>query len=346
MYKYSKEILDICHKQYVSAKEIYDLYYKLLNEKKNASDEKEIAYYEREANELRGYINDALWQLLEFADSYPTNKSIKIQYCEHWEIPHFGRSFGIEVTIDDFNVFLEYVQNRRYSQIMINFYHLFIGQRGEDFKHIMLKKKYMSSWIEGNFRRIDNHYIYPVTTEQMPQAMRDIVHYIESNQTDFIAMCRKSSSYNENGTHKFKSWTTTATVQITSESNTGVVQGFKDGERPQFYNHYTGGNGSFRVWDKITYGIELNIACISDELPISQKIFIDADEYLRKKKEEFNIGRNMPYAKLNAFLTKEIRVITKDMNLDPRERQFFPMDYNLDWRKVIDEAFKRMYTTE
>ena len=67
--------------------------------------------------------------------------------------------------------------------------------------------------------------------------------------------------------------------------------------------------------------------------------FAGEDAYLRQLMDK--LGRKqMPYAMLNSKLPKRIEVITFDMNEDPGNRSFVPVQYEGSWLKLLQECFK------
>ena len=75
------------------------------------------------------------------------------------------------------------------------------------------------------------------------------------------------------------------------------------------------------------------------EKPLKYTKEVDVDEYLRAFKERVD-RKNLPYELLNSKLSEKIAVITTDMDKDPEDRDFYPVDYDRDWQRFLDESFK------
>lgn len=155
----------------------------------------------------------------------------------------------------------------------------------------------------------------------------------------FLRMCRLSCPFNDDGSHKFKSWKNSAKVKITRAEDNPLVQGVKGGAVPSG-GHVVGGNGSFRVFNRGDYGIEYTVERLASEEPRrGEPQFVDADEYLWGLMTRMGRER-MPHELLNSKLPERLEVITYDMNVEPSLREFVPVDYDESWQNLLENCFK------
>ena len=63
---------------------------------------------------------------------------------------------------------------------------------------------------------------------------------------------------------------------------------------------------------------------------------------MRQLKEAKGWGRNLPYKKVDSVLSEKIEVITHDMDKDPEERSFYPVDYDGNWITFLEEKFREI----
>ena len=181
-------------------------------------------------------------------------------------------------------------------------------------------------YMEGFEYAIDNNIEYP---EEYAKQYKE--KYLAKHFPDNFFI-------NDDGTHKFKSWKTKAKVEVSYDANTGVIQGIKNGQIPSG-THIVGGNGSFRFFGKGDYVLKITLDCLAAEKPIKHDCFIDVDNFLRKLKDSKGWGRNLPYKKLNELLYEKVEVITYDMDKDPFERAFYPVEYGESWITFLEDKF-------
>ena len=86
--------------------------------------------------------------------------------------------------------------------------------------------------------------------------------------------------------------------------------------------------------------MKVTLDCLAGEKPIKHDCFIDVDEYIRQLKDTKEWGRNLPYKKVNEFLSEKVDVITYDMDKEPFERAFYPVDYDGNWITYLKDKLK------
>lgn len=283
------------------------------------------------------YINDVnvlheqFQTFKSFIDGFHSGNGIELEYVEP-----FGNSFGVEVKID--NIVMEMVfkplEVTEKNEVRTKFY---LSTSDQQYKQFVLKKECIYSNLVNlkKFRR--DYYYLPVGHDNWGTMMIQTIKEVEKATDDIFRMCRVSCPYNADGTSKYSDWKTYANVEISYESDCPLIQGLKNGEQPDGA-HVVGGNGSFRVFNKGTYGMKVTVDKMGPEKPVRQEYFFDIDDYLRGIKEKLGRTR-MPYKQLNDLLAGKVQVITTDLNLDPLERRFFPVEYDMDWQKFLDDKF-------
>lgn len=273
-------------------------------------------------------------KLKDFINSWNNTGILKLEYIEP-----YGNSFGVDIYVDRFVLEITYkcANDADKNEIRSKF---FISNTPV-FKQFVLKKGLNDNDFENLQRFRKDYYVQSVTYSNWADTIIDIINTITNKLEVFLRICENSCPYNPDGSHKFKSWKTTAKVEISYADNTGVVQGIKKGE--DFVgSHVVGGNGSFRYWNKGKYVLNYTVEKLACEKPIKYTMTLDVDEYLRDLKDR--LGRkNMPYDLLNSKLSKKIEVITHDMNKNPEDRDFYPVEFNQDWLRFLETSFKDLF---
>ena len=277
---------------------------------------------------MEGFSNQYT-RLRDFINSYD-HQLIKLEYIEP-----YGNSIGVDIFVERFVLEITFKpsEDENQNEVRSKF---FLNVDGF-FKQFVLKKEFSQNGFENlkKFRR--DYYIQSVTLSNWADTIIDAIKAIENETEKFLQICEQSCPFNKDGTHKYKSWKTFAKVEVSFVENTELVQGIKKDEFVAG-SHVVGSNGSFRYWDKRTYVLKYTVDRLACEKPLKFTKEVDADEYLRALKER--VGRkNLPYELLNSKLNEKIGVITTDMNKDPEDRDFYPVDYNHDWLKFLDESF-------
>lgn len=272
------------------------------------------------------------------------NFAEKHRYEEGVEVLHYD-SYGkfpcLRVTVGQYLFEMDFRPQDDAARNEIRTWMYFTS--GEDMRQktrrFMIKRETVPANLQAFTRARSNYHFLPVSLSDWADAMISTVDAIRSDPEAFVRMCRLSCPFENDGTHKFKSWKNYAKVRITREEDNPLVQGLKGGEVPSG-SHVVGGNGSFRVYNKGKYGIEYTVERIAGEDPRrGAPQFVDADEYLRELMTRLGRQR-MPYELLNSKLPQRLEVITYDMNLDPDQREFVPVGYDESWQKLLEECFK------
>ena len=262
----------------------------------------------------------------EFINSW-SNKDINLLYNKS-----FGKFHCVYVYVDCYVIEIVYINTIEKNEIRTLFY----INVNESLKQFVLKKKLCDIRFQNLQRFRRDYYVQSVTDENWADNFIKTIKSIEENKILFLQICDSSCPFYKDGSHKFKSWKTFAKVEISYEENTGVAQGYKNGEEP-FGSHVVGGNGSFRYWEKGNYVIKYTVDKMAYEKPIKWTFSVDADSFLRELLSR--LGRTkMPYKMFNSKLTNKIEVITYEMDKDPDERVFYPVEYNNNWIEYIKQA--------
>lgn len=250
----------------------------------------------------------------------------------------FGNSYGVEVKVDNYVMELVYkpmMDEPEKNEVRTKF---FIDVNGL-YKAFMIRKDAIPVDYTILQRKRRGYYPTSVRFDNWGNLIIDTIRKVVSNPGSVLQMCQLSCPYNNDGTHKYKSWKTKAKVEITYAANTCVIQGVKNGETP-FGAHIVGNNGSFRVFDKGDYVLKIKLDCLACEKPIKYDCYVDIDSFMRHMKESKGWGYNLPYKKVNSVLFEKIEVITYDMDKAPEERTFYPIDYDENWIAFLEERFK------
>lgn len=254
-------------------------------------------------------------------------------------IEPYGNSYGVSIKVDKYVMELVFkpMDELDKNEIRTKFYLEVEGL----YKQFMLKKDMIPSHYENLQHKRRDYYPTPVKYDNWGQLMIKAIETVKNDLQRFLLMCESSCPYNIDGTHKYKSWKTKAKVEITYDANTGIIQGIKNGETPSGA-HIVGGNGSFRFYEKGDYVLKVTLDCLAAEKPIKHSCYINIDAFIRQLKEAKEWGRNLPYKKVNDLLSEKVEVITYDMNKEPIERSFYPVEYGGNWISFLEEKFSEL----
>ena len=271
-----------------------------------------------------------------FAEKHQYGDGVEVLYYDS-----FGKFPCLRVTVGQYIFEMDFRPQNDATRNEIRTMMYFTS--GEDAlqrtRRFMIKREAVPANLPVFARTRSNYHFLPVSLSDWAEEMISTVSAVRSNPEAFLRMCRLSCPFNEDGSHKFKSWKNFAKVRITREENNPLVQGLKGGEVPSG-SHVVGGNGSFRVYNKGEYGIEYTVERIAGEEPRrGRPQFVGADEYLRGLMTRLGRKR-MPYEFLNSKLPQRLEVITYDMDLDPDQRVFVPVGYDESWQQFLEECFK------
>ena len=276
--------------------------------------------------------------LERFAEAHQYEEDVEVFYYDS-----FGKFPCLRVTVGQYIFEMDFRPQEDAARNEIRTMMYFTS--GEDMlqrsRRFIIKRETVPSDLQVFARTRSNYHFLPVSLSDWAEEIISTVNAVRSNPEAFLRMCRLSCPFNEDGSHKFKSWKNYAKVRITREENNPVVQGLKGGEVPSG-SHAVGGNGSFRVFNKGEYGIEYTVERIAGEEPRrGVPHFVGADEYLRGLMTRLGRQR-MPYDILNSKLPPRLEVITYDMDLDPDQREFVPVGYSESWQQFLEECFKEL----
>ena len=276
-------------------------------------------------------------QYVMFHDYVLKNSHLGVIGLEY--IEPYGNSYGVDIKVDKFVMRLVYkpMNEAKKNEVRTKFYFDVDGS----YKQFMIRKEAIPNEFVNLKHKRRDYYPTSVGWDNWGDLIIDCIKTVAINPDDFFQMCQASCPYNSDGSHKYKSWKTKATVEISYEANTGVIQGVKKGETPSG-SHIVGGNGSYRFFDKGDYVLKIVLDCLACEKPIRHDCFVNVDAFMRQLKESRGWGRNMPYKIVNAAIREKVEVITYDMEKDPIERDFNPIDYNGSWITFLEEKFKEI----
>ena len=273
-----------------------------------------------------------------FAEKHQYEEGVEVLYYDS-----FGKFPCLRVTAGQYIFEMDFRPHHdaTRNEIRTCMYFTFGEDMCQRTRRFMIKRETVPANLPVFARIRSNYHYLPVSLSNWAEEMISTVSAARSDPEVFLRMCRLSCPFNEDGSHKFKSWKNYAKVRITREENNPVVQGLKGGEVPSG-GHVVGGNGSFRVYNKGEYGIEYTVERIAGEEPRRGiPHFVGADEYLRALMTRLGRKR-MPYELLNSKLPQRLEVITYDMNLDPDQRVFVPVGYDESWQQFLEECFKEL----
>lgn len=281
---------------------------------------------------------DKLRQQYNLFHDYVTENSqsglVELEYTEP-----YGNSFGVYVRVYRFVMELTFrpMDEPEKNEVRTKFYLNVDGH----YKSFMIRKEAIPSEYGFIQNKRRDYYPTAVRWENWGDMVIKAIKAVEENPQRFLLMCESSCPYNNDGTHKFKSWKTKAKVEVSYDANTGVIQGVKKGETPSGA-HVVGGNGSFRFYEKGDYVLKVTLDCLAGEKPIKHECYIDVDAFMRQLKEEKDWGRNLPYKKVNELLNEKVEVITYDMDKEPIERSFYPVEYGGNWITFLEDKFSEI----
>ena len=279
------------------------------------------------------------WELLQkYAEEHADEAGVIIKYYEA-----YGKYPCLQVSFDCFLFEMDYKpqENESKNEIRTRLYFLYTDKTGCERSRSFMIRRDSAPGEYGLFAKVraDYHFL-PVTYSTWANEMIGIVKSIRRDSRSFLKMCRESCPFNADGSHKFKSWKNYAKVLIVREGDNPLVQGVKGGETPNGA-HVVGGNGSFRVFNRGDYGLQYTVDRIAGEKPVrGYPTFLSFDEYLRALRDKLGYSRNLPYDLLNSKLPERIEVITYDMDKEPEDREFVPVEYDGSWLKFLQECFK------
>ena len=313
-----------------------DSYLLTCPEEEKAKCQKEIDLAERLIAECKE-VDKLRQQYNLFHDYVLEHKQSGIVELEYFE--PYGNSFGVYIKVERFVMEITFkpMDEPEKNEIRTKFFFTVDGLS----KQFMIRKDAVPSEYAILQQKRRDYYPTSVRWANWGDVVINAIKVVENNPQGFLRMCELSCPYNNDGTHKFKSWKTKAKVEVSYEANTGVIQGVKKGETPSG-THVVGGNGSFRFYEKGDYVLKVTLDCLAGEKPVKHNCFIDIDEYIRQLKETKEWGRNLPYKKINELLSEKVEVITYDMEKEPFERSFYPLDYNGNWLTFLEEKFREL----
>ena len=279
--------------------------------------------------------------LKKFVEEHTNENGVIVDYFDA-----YGKYPCLHVSIDKYVFEMNYRQNEKIerNEIRTNvYYHYFDKEEREDFKCFMIRKDAVPNGLDIFAKsRSDYHYM-PVSRSDWADKMISAVNWVRNNRGSFIKMCKVSSPYNDDGTHKFKFWKNFAKVEFVRIGDDKLVQGIKGGETPAG-GHFVGGNGSFMVFNKGEYGLQYIVERLAGEKPRrGYPTFVEMDEYLRQLRDRLGYSRKMPLDLLNSRLPDRIEVITHEMDKRPEEREFVPVGHNGSWDTFVQECFKGLF---
>ena len=284
----------------------------------------------KEVDKLRQQYN----LFYEYIQNNADSGLVELAYTEP-----FGNSYGVEVMVGNYIMELVFkpMNEPEKNEVRTKFYSKACGLN----KQFMIRKDMILPEYQNLQHKRRDYYPTSVTCGNWADLILDTIKKVTANPYDFLKMCRSSCPFNKNGTHKYKAWKTKAEVEISYDANTGIIQGVKNGETP-FIPHVVGSNGSFRFYDKGNYVLKIVLDCLACEKPIKYECHVDVDSFMRQLKETKGWGRNMPYKKVNSVLSEKVEVITHDMNKEPEDRSFYPVDYKENWIAFLEDKFKEI----
>ncbi len=284
---------------------------------------KEVDKFRQQYNLFHGYVLE--------------NSQIGIIELEY--IEPYGNSYGVYIKVDKFVMELIYkpMNKAGKNEVRTKFYFDVNGL----YKQFMIRKEVIPNEYANLQRKRRDYYPTSVGWDNWGQLIIESIKKVANNPDTFLQMCQTSCPFNYDGKHKYKSWKTKATAEIAYEANTGVIQGVKKGEVLS-RSHIVGGNGSYRFFEKGDYVLKVVLDCLACEKPIKHDYYVNIDAFMRQLKESKGWGRNMPYKKVNAAIREKVEVITYDMDKDPIERDFYPVDYNGSWITFLEEEIKEI----
>lgn len=276
-----------------------DSYLLSCSEEEKAKCQKDIELAEKLIAECEE--EDKLRQQYNLFHDYVIGNS-KSEFIDLEYIEPYGNSYGVYIKVGKYvmEIVFKPIEELEKNEIRTKFYFDVDGI----YKPFMIKRESVLAefTIIQNKRR--DYYPMSVRWDNWGDLVIKAIETVKNNPQRFLLMCESSCPYNNDGTHKFKSWKTMAKVEVSYDANTGIIQGVKKGEKPIKYD-----------------------------------CFIDIDENIRHLKDTKEWGR-LPYKKVNERLSEKVEVITYDMDKDPFERAFYPIEYDGSWISFLNERFR------
>ena len=311
-----------------------DAYLTVCPEEDKARCQREIELVERLIKECKEV--DKLRQQYNLFHDYVLGNSnsdfVELEYIEP-----YGNSYGVYIKVYKYvmEIVFKPIEEPKKNEIRTKFYFDVDGI----YKPFMIRKESVPAEYDFIQNKRRDYYPTSVKWDNWGDIVIKVIDMIKNDPQRFLLMCEASCPYNNDGTHKFKSWKTKAKVEVSYDANTGIIQGVKNGETPSG-THVVGGNGSFRFFEKGNYVLKVTLDCLAGEKPVKHDCYIDIDAFMRQLKEEKEWGRNLPYKKVNELLSEKVEVITYDMDKEPFERAFYPVEYDGSWSKYLEYKFE------
>lgn len=284
--------------------------------------ESAISYCENaiDSNKARVAIAEQIKIFENAANLFPSNKGVSVK------MEHDNLYYKLFIKIGAYDMFLQY--KLMCNEIRTWFYF--------NTRPFMLKKKIDTfAFME---KSKSDYYVKFVSDFNWGEVFQDILNQMKTNYDVLLKACADSCAYNLDGTPKYKQWKNFAKIKVVRLPNDNLVQGYKNGEAP-LGSHVVGGNGSFRIYEKGDYAIEYTVERVSIELPTRQSHWVDVDSYIRELKDK-NGWRKLPYDLINSKLPSKVAVITYNMDEDPRDREFIPIEFGGSWLQLLKDSLK------
>ena len=202
--------------------------------------------------------------LMLYVKEHQSEKGVTVEYMDA-----YGKFPCLCVDVGPFCFDMEFrlQEEESRNEIRSRLYFKFVGRYGyAQTRFFAMRRKNIPEGLNvfAKYRR-DFHFL-PTTVSTWADAMIRTVDFIRDNPGRFLKLCRFSCPFNEDGTHKFKSWTSHASIRVGYKDNTETIQGMKGGARPAG-RHVVGSDGSFVAFNPRTYGVWYTVECIAGEMP-------------------------------------------------------------------------------
>ena len=334
------EEFDLLLRRCFNINDLYDIKQKLENyllscpenEKDKCQMNIELANIYIDEHKENKQLNDQYNLLHDYVMNHRNSKLVELEFTKP-----YGNSYGVNIKVDKYIMELVFkpMDEPKKNEVRTKFYLEVNGL----YKQFMIKKDLILSNYENLRQKYWDYYPTKTSLGNWGNLIIETIKAVEDKPQDFLLMCESSCPFNNNGTHKYKSWRTKAKVKVQRIEDTGIIQGIKNGETPPGA-HIIGGNGSFRYNNKGDYYLKITIDCLAVEKPIKYDNYFNIDTFIRQLKEAEKWGRNLPYQKVNEPLNGKVEVITYDMDKDPFERDFHPVEYGGNWITFLEEKFR------
>ena len=251
-----------------------DSYLLTCSEEEKAKCQKEIELADKLIKECEE-MDKLRQQYNLFHDYVLEHKQSGIVEMEYFE--PYGKYFGVYVKVERFVMEITFkpMDESEKNEIRTKFYFDVDGL----YKPFMIRKETVPEEYAIIQKKRRDYYPASVRWENWGDVVIKAITAVEENPQRFLLMCESSCPYNNDGTHKYKSWKTKAKVEVSYDANTGIIQGVKKGETPSGA-HVVGGNGSFRFFEKGDYVLKVMLDCLAGEKPVKHDCFINIDEYI------------------------------------------------------------------